>query len=272
MTILNSLKTQLIYSKHRLRQSLPGYVYLGSKRRAKLEQIHQSYFTKLKTDGFVVIPNYLNLAQCSQAIDDLKSSFNSFPTFVHASQDYRIYGFEHLSPVARQLAQEHDYLELAELVNREYSYCAFTLAGWLQSGQKGSSGDGWHRDSYIAQYKAMVYLNNVSLDNGPFEILPGSHLLKSVLTAMNRANLGFLQDRFTDYEVSRIEDALGTGRKSLIGQAGTLILFDSSTVHRGKPIINGERFSLTNYYYPISRDIDSVLKHFAPIITCRDLQ
>ena len=36
----------------------------------------------------------------------------------------------------------------------------------------------------------------------------------------------------------------------ITGKAGTLILFDASLIHRGRPLEEGCRYALTNYYYP----------------------
>ena len=40
------------------------------------------------------------------------------------------------------------------------------------------SGNGWHRDELFYKYrytKAMIYLNDVNLNNGPFQYLEKSH-------------------------------------------------------------------------------------------------
>src|SRR6185437_16980073 len=51
-----------------------------------------------------------------------------------------------------------------------------TLAARLRArpGNLGS-GQGWHRDAFHFQYKAMVYLSDVGPDNGPFQLLDASH-------------------------------------------------------------------------------------------------
>ena len=49
-------------------------------------------------------------------------------------------------------------------------------------------------------------------------------------------------------------------------KAGTLILFDSSTIHRGAPITAGTRYALTNYYYPPSHITDDTYRAFAPFV------
>ena len=57
-----------------------------------------------------------------------------------------------------------------------------------------------------------------------------------------------------------------------MAKAGTLILVDTSSIHRGMPIIAGVRYALTNYFYP-KRLIDQELfKQFAPIAGVIDAQ
>jgi hypothetical protein len=38
-------------------------------------------------------------------------------------------------------------------------------------------------------------------------------------------------------------------RINILGEAGDLILVDTSNIHRGEEILEGKRYSLTNYYY-----------------------
>ena len=72
-----------------------------------------------------------------------------------------------------------------------------------------------------------------------------------------------MQNRLSDAEVCRLEELLQTSRKPITGGAGTLVLFNSSSVHRGRPIQSGERLAFTNYYFPISRDLRDVQKQFS---------
>ena len=44
-----------------------------------------------------------------------------------------------------------------------------------------------------------------------------------------------------------------------------MVLFESSTLHRGKPIEDGERLALTNYYYPEGSNKEQLLKNFGVI-------
>ena len=51
----------------------------------------------------------------------------------------------------------------------------------------------------------------------------------------------------------------------ITGNAGTVVIFDGSYIHRGDVIKSGNRYSLTNYYYPsskkgITNSIKNILK------------
>ena len=264
--ISSSLRTRLEYLRHDLLNLPLSSFRKILRRRQNLLVRHASWFNDLNTQGYTIVHNYLSKEQCKKAVIDLKTSFELHPTFVSEAEDKRIYGIEQILPTARSLAQDINFLELGELVNREHTYCAFTLGNWLENGKGGSSGGGWHRDAFYNQFKALVYLTDVKEDNGPFELLPGSHHLTSVLAGIKKAGLGYMQNRLSNAEVLRLEELLEIPRKPITGDAGTLVLFNSSSVHRGRPIKVGERLAFTNYYFPISRDPRDVQQQFSPTL------
>ena len=117
----------------------------------------------------------------------------------------------------------------------------------------------------------MLYLTDVNPENGPFQLLPKSHKLRNVMSAIRKGGLRHWQDRLTNEEVERVENRLGIKRKTFLGKAGTLILFNSTTIHRGKPIESGERSALTNYYFPISCRISALRQKFKPMLSAEDI-
>ena len=112
----------------------------------------------------------------------------------------------------------------------------------------------------------MIYLTEVDEQNGPFEILPGSHRLMNLISHIKYADLKYNQYRLSEKQVKKIENQTGKRRKTIKGRPGTVILFNSSTIHRGSPIINGDRYSLTNYYYPCRRNLNSLQEQFYPVL------
>lgn len=263
---LSYIKTKIAYLRHNILNSTIGSSYKIYKRRKSLKSRHPNWYNDLNTKGYTVIHDYLSKKQCAKVTLDLKMAFENYSSFVRETEDKRIFGIEQILSTARLFSQDSELLELGELVNQETTYCAFTLGNWLESGKDGSSGNGWHRDSFFSQYKALLYLTDVTEINGPFEILPGSHHLKSVLKGIKKANLGFMQNRLSESEVGLLEGILKTPRKTLTGSAGTLVLFNSTSVHRGQPIKSGERLALTNYYMPLSFNITDVRKKFSPVV------
>lgn len=264
-SISESYKTKAMYVRHALLTN-PFFTVLPALRRKRtLLNRHFQHFLELEDMGYTIIQNYMSEDECREAVIELKKSFHRYNRFVHHSDDKRIFGLENILPVALRFSQDLDFLELGELINREYTYCAFTLGGWLKAGGSGSSGNGWHRDAFLSQFKAMVYLTDVGAENGPFEILPGSHHVSAVMRGIKKAGLAHMQDRLTDKEVDGLEQVLSVSRKTITGCAGTLVLFNSSTVHRGQPIKDGERLALTNYYFPISRELRLVRENFSPL-------
>ena len=240
----------------------------------RIKRLKKGYFkcyNDLNEKGYHIIKNYLPAEFCAQTTESLKEGFSKYKKFIRDSDDKRIFGVELFLNGARYLATDEKFSDLSDLVNSERSRCAFTLGAWLKTGANGSSGGGWHRDAFLSQFKAMLYLTDVTEENGPFELLPESHKLRNVLKGISKAKLKHWQSRLSDEDVGRVEQSTTLKRRTFTGKAGTLILFNSTAIHRGKPIVNGERISLTNYYFPYSRGINSLRKQFSPILTEKDL-
>ncbi|MBU79564.1 MAG: hypothetical protein CMD29_05525 [Flavobacteriales bacterium] len=139
----------------------------------------------------------------------------------------------------------------------------FVIAGKLEYSlqKKTSSGGGWHRDSDGIQIKAMVYLNNVESNNGPFLFITNSKTKDAKRKPIENFNsILFYLKRFFKY--GKIRDPrysensiLDFFRKrkqdpiEISAPKGTVVLFDSSFIHRGKLIQHGQRYTLTNYYF-----------------------
>lgn len=106
------------------------------------------------------------------------------------------------------------------------------------------SGQGWHKDNIARQLKFMIYLNDVNSENGPFQYLLKSHTLNK------KIKIDIKENKFSknSNRISNIKPYLDKFQLfEAKANAGDLIIFDSSGVHRGKPIQKGERFALTLY-------------------------
>jgi hypothetical protein len=96
----------------------------------------------------------------------------------------------------------------------------------------------WHIDTEDrCVFKIIIYLNDVSEGDGPFQYLakPATTLLSSSL----RYKQGYLQDKTVEPIIPQSEWI------SCTGAAGTVILVDTGSIfHRGKVPKNGDRFAL----------------------------
>ena len=205
---------------------------------------------ELRNNGVCVAPitfddNFLLLS-----IDEIDKTINSADI---SGSDYRTFGAEKKSPTIKHLFSDHKLL-LDAACKYLYSDTILqtTLAAKLtfQPDNLGS-GQGWHRDSYSKQFKAMVYLSDVGEDSGPFEYLLGSHRYGKIIhEIMIKKKDGRLlsHSRFTDDEIHDLKQKLSLKSVKYVAKKGTVILFDSRGLHRGSPIKSGYRYALTNYY------------------------
>ena len=95
-----------------------------------------------------------------------------------------------------------------------------------------------------------MYLNDVSLKNGPFELIPNSSDLIFQYNTIFKFNRDLKNSRFSNSEINKILKYTKSKSVKITGKAGTLILVDTSTIHRGNPLKSSSRFALTNYMYP----------------------
>ncbi len=118
-----------------------------------------------------------------------------------------------------------------------------TLAGSTAPGQ--SSGGGWHKDGLTRGFKALLYLDDVAdTGRGPF----------AMLLNYSDATLKHAKDwrrRRTRFDEAAVRDQVERGAqiRHILGDAGTVVVFETSSVHRGLPARTGGRVTLTNYYH-----------------------
>lgn len=113
---------------------------------------------------------------------------------------------------------------------------------------RNGSGNGWHVDSVKYQYKSFMYLTDcLSLDQGPLTFLKNSKEWKErIVIILNylRGNGLRFKDEYIDSLMSRGFEAEAHLCEKLLP-----IYADTSLVHRGSPITQGERIMVTAYMY-----------------------
>lgn len=221
----------------------------------------------LKKNGYVVIENYFDEEFCSRAIFSIKEKINSLDSdrvsSFGAGGDIRLFKFENISNEANFFSEDQFLNEIGNKYTGKKLSTHFVLAGKLEFSEatKASSGGGWHRDSDGTQFKAMVYLNDVKSNNGPFLFVTNSKTKDAKREPIENFNsFWFYVKRFLKYRKIRDpryseNSILNFFRKrkqipiEVVAPKGTVVLFDSSYIHRGKIIEKGLRYTMTNYYF-----------------------
>lgn len=207
------------------------------------------YFSTLSGAGFTKYANKIDRDVCGEIREKIDSCLNTDSSSNiwadEARSDHRIYGFENIFPEVKGLI---GFQEL-KMIGENYLGCrlgaSLILAARMNYKEENAgSGGGWHRDSpFTHQFKAIIYLSDVSTENGPFQYMPGSHKLHFKIK--NRKKLKIGKYRFTGEDITNLPDT----SELCLGSAGNILLADTKGIHRGKPIKVGERYALTLYFW-----------------------
>ena len=248
---------------------------------SNFERTHKQDFSKLgdkekealleiQKNGYAVIPNFFDKEICEACIRDMDVMYDTKKEFVHNTEyaDSRIFGAEDLSENIRKFADDSFLHKIANAYNAVPTSNGFTLAGRIKAtGHEFGSGGSWHRDSYFRQFKSLLYLTDVNVENGPFQVIHRSHRSKQISIDSKNANLESMQCSFNQNIVEKILNENPDRLKTLTGNAGTMVLVDTSIIHRGLPLEDGIRYALTNYFFENTQINSHLVEHFAPIVS-----
>ncbi len=236
-----------------------------------------SLLNDLRTVGYAVIKNYWPPRKCEAGTREIDRLLAEYPNAVrHFSRgaDQRMFGVEAQSKLLREFHEDRFLRSVGETLGAGALFNLATLGARIES-QAGNigSGEGWHRDAFAYQFKAIIYLCDVTYENGPFEYLVGSHKFWRVVmdAGLNRLE-GPPESRMDD---DRVNDLVAQGflrKKTFTATAGTAILVNTAGVHRGAPLSDGKRYALTNYYYYDFQLSETLIDKFVPMVPGAELR
>jgi hypothetical protein len=212
--------------------------------------------SRLTADGYCVVPDFLpreTADMLARASDAVYESHRQYVSLESNGSDQRIYGVDRVCPPFRLPEQMAQINELSRAFYWSSRVAWFQMLGRITaSDQNLGSGSGWHRDSpFSHQFKAILYLSDVTADNGPFEFIRGTHRRDSLAAVCESLNLPGSQYRFQADQIERLVQAqVVPPPTTFIGGRGTLLLIDSRGLHRGQPLRTGTRLAVTRYYFP----------------------
>lgn len=206
----------------------------------------------LRTKGIYILNDFYNEEELKKLSEEFEKIFKTVKSEVlnkeNCSKDERIFHAEKYSGYLREKFSDNKFFEE---ICRKYTDKKFkkkTLINRLkyEDGKIKNSGAGWHRDNHNCQFKLIMYLTDVTEKNGNFQWITNS----------SRKHIGYPKPRTLEYDTryhdSTIDEIIKKDDCELInitGKKGTIILADTTFIHRGNIIQEGERKAITQYFF-----------------------
>lgn len=136
-----------------------------------------------------------------------------------------------------------------------WHYCGVPMHSgalvWQHNAVAEAGTRGFHVDGFERQFKSFLYLDDVNEENGPFTYLVGSHRLgiRRIIRQLHKPP-GHASTGYSEAELPE-----GLEERSMMGEAGALVLADVRGLHRGAPQRARSRSILVNYMYRSPGDV-----------------
>jgi hypothetical protein len=222
----------------------------------RLNEDAKDIYNQLEDKGFFMIENFITPERCAllrAELDELSTRDYVWKDAVDS--DRRVFAIDRVSDKYKDLFNTPLLTALYKKHIDQYNQHQFIMANRIEfkEGNIGSGG-GWHRDSINRrQLKFIMYLNDVNERNGYFQYMPGTHKVSQKLKINRLLGKKLGAYRYTDEDISKLIDA-GYQTADFIGKMGTLIIVDTSGIHRGNPLKEGMRYAATQYLSDSSFD------------------
>ena len=209
------------------------------------------YIHDVKKNGYVIIENYFSKDICKQLRLLIDQSIIKNPNLYSVnSTDNRMFGFEFYSEVNKFIYNNSFFLEILKQLYKTKNIEG-TILGQKLKGSKQNDGSAghWHRDSVFKQFKIFVYLNDIKNNGGPFQFFPKSNTFPLKLKIALKSNMNWKKLHFDkNLDIKNFLN-IKSDLRSVICPEGTVLIADTSVIHRGKPNCEIDRYSFTYYAY-----------------------
>lgn len=208
----------------------------------------------LKTYGICILKNYYSNEIIDKLTNKFHKIFNKNKNKIEildkedCSNDERIFHAEKYSTTLKKIWSDNEFFNNIALTYTNHRLNKKTLINKVvyEEGLIKNSGAGWHRDNHDCQFKVLMYLSDVNEKNGPFQFITNS----------SKKYIGYPKPRTENYNTrfhdKTIEDLMekneNCNKHDVIGEKGTIIIVDTTYIHRGKIIEEGERYAITEYF------------------------
>lgn len=210
----------------------------------------------LNLHGFAILQSRATPEAC----DYIKNFIDQYPEkdaeINYGGSEKRIWGSHCMDPVVKAFGELSDQV-IGAVFNSQpkvktvlaYSNHAIPAEERLITGR-------WHLDSLRHQYKLFCFLTRTEEHTGPLEVVPGTHRTVFKLWALvsgryiSYSSLGTVKRRYQTLDEQWVEAQCrkAGGSVPFLCEPGTLILVDTSAIHRARPCLKSHRHALCAYY------------------------
>lgn len=209
----------------------------------------------LKEYGICILEDYFENIIIENLEKEYENIFNNYKNDIeildkeNCSKDERIFHCEKYSEYIKNNFSNNELFDTITKIYTQRNFNKKTLINKLEynSNEIRNSGAGYHRDNHDCQFKTIMYLTDVNEKNGCFTFITNS----------SKKHIGYPKPRTEDYNTryydETIEELLEKNEKckkfEICGKKGTVILVDTTYIHKGKIIEEGIRKAITQYYF-----------------------
>jgi hypothetical protein len=223
----------------------------------RFEHVRQAR-AALRESGALLIPDAYDPGRCAEIaawIDHCAERTDTEKNY--AGTEVRIWNSERKHPLLAEFWSECNvFMSALERRDSEaFSVLAIRNRA-LAANDRPSQMGRWHIDSFRRQLKIFLFLVDVTEDSGPFEYIPGTQAAgfksRQLLTGVYlRPGDAFTsRRRYARLDDGWVERIAGRGYRPqpVLCSSGTVMVVDTSAVHRARPCSVGTRYALTAYY------------------------
>lgn len=206
----------------------------------------------LRQNGVAVIENFLTPEECKKLRDEMDVMCEKdYVWRDEHNSDIRVFGPENVNVLFKNLFDNKGLFNIFKKYIDKNNLHQFIMANRVSFSENNKgSGGGWHRDSINRrQLKFIMYLSDVDEKNGCFQYVSKSHTIKNKFKYNRILGLKLSDYRYSENDIEKLKQKLGIEIIDNKAKAGTLLIVDTSGLHRGKPILEGRRYAATNYMF-----------------------
>ena len=209
----------------------------------------------LKKYGIVILKNFYPEKILNEIINETDNIFNNYKDKINIldkdnSSNYkRIFNVERYSSYINTMYSNNRLFNkiAIDYTNHKLNNKRTIINKLLyDEDKKKNNGIGWHRDNHNIQLKTIMYLSDVTERNGNFQFITNS----------SKKHIGYphpiTPDNDNIYNDNTIEQLLIDNKSSklhnIIGSKGTIIIVDTTYIHKGNIIEEDIRNTITEYY------------------------